>query len=81
MHCTAPTCGKKLKAWSISTAITSACAKQMCLSPRAIYAPYREYTGIGTFGTICTLMMDLPAKRLWLRYGNGPANAFVDYQL
>jgi isopenicillin-N N-acyltransferase-like protein len=50
-------------------------------SEHPIYAPYREYEGIGTIGTICTLMMDLPAKRLSLRHGNGSANAFVDYQL
>jgi isopenicillin-N N-acyltransferase like protein len=46
-----------------------------------IYAPYREYEGIGTIGTVCTLMMDLPAKQLRLRRGNGPADGFVDYQL
>jgi isopenicillin-N N-acyltransferase-like protein len=53
-----------------------------CTDPEhPIYAPYREYEGLGTIGTICTLMMDLPKRRLWLRYGNEPANAFVDYQL
>jgi isopenicillin-N N-acyltransferase-like protein len=46
-----------------------------------IYAPYREYEGIGTIGTVCTLMMDLPAKKLCLRRGNGSADVFVDYQL
>ena len=46
-----------------------------------IYAPYREYEGIGTIGTVCTLMLDLPQQRLCLRHGNGPDNEFVGYQL
>lgn len=48
-------------------------------SEHPIYVSYRTAEGFGTYGTICTVMMDLPARRFWLRPGNGRDDVFVDY--
>jgi hypothetical protein len=47
-----------------------------------ICSSYREHPGIpALLGTICTLIMDLPGRKLSLRRGNDPANGYTEYSL
>jgi len=44
-----------------------------------VLRPYQPDDKLQSLGTVCTIIMDLPARKLWIRKGNQPDGEFVCY--